>query len=277
MEERAVKPYVRTLVTATYLAMILVNALANILPINGQGTGTVSDAYPNLFAPAGFTFSIWGLIYLLLAGFVLHLWGVLPRKAGHEHADLLEKIGTIFAVSSIANMVWIFAWHYNGIGLSMLLMLVILACLVLINLDTGKEPFTWTQKGLIRLPFSVYFGWITVATIANMTTLLVDAGWNGFGISETVWTVLVLVVGLAIGSVTLFRQKDVAYGLVLIWAYFGILIKHTSENGFDSRHPAVIVAVSVCLTLFVLAELKLILPTLKKKVTSEKESDTSQP
>ena len=263
MEEGSVKQSTRILVTATYLIMIVINALANILPINGKGTGAVSDSYPNLFAPAGLTFSIWGVIYILLAGFTLHLWGILPRKSDPEKTKLLEKIGLIFSISSIANSVWIFAWHYDAIGLSVVLMLVILACLILINLATRKETFTLTQKLLIRLPFSVYFGWITVATIANMTTLLVDAGWKGFGISETLWTIVILIVGLLIGSATMLRQKDVAYGLVLLWAYFGILIKHTSEGGFDSRYPAIIVTISVCLTLFVLTQLKLILPARK--------------
>ena len=264
MEEQAIRPSTRIHVPVTFLIMILVNALANILPINGQGTGAVSDSYPNLFAPAGLTFSIWGVIYVLLGGFTLYLLGILRKKEAPLKTRLLESISLIFSVSSIANTVWIFAWHYNQIELSLVLMLVILGCLILINQLTVKETFSLQEKILIRLPFSVYFGWITVATIANVTTLMVDAGWKGFGISETAWTVVILAVGALIGIVTMQRQKDVAYGLVLIWAYLGILIKHATDSGFDSRYPIVIVAVSVCLTLFVLSEIRLILPKRQK-------------
>ena len=99
----------------------------------------------------------------------------------------------------------------------------------------------------------VYFGWITVATIANATVLLVSTGWNGFGLPEATWTIVILAVGALIGVATLLRFQDIAYGLVLIWAYAGILIKHTSASGFSNQYPGVIVAVNICLALFIAA------------------------
>lgn len=246
-----VKSSVKIIVVVTFLLMIIVNILANALPINGQTTGEVADSYPNLFAPAGITFAIWGLIYLLLACFTLYLLGFFQGKLDAIKADLLNKTGIVFSISSIANAAWIFSWHYNRIPISMMLMVVILACLIYINCIVVNEKLTTREKFFIRLPFSVYFGWITVATIANATTLLVSLDWNRFGLSEPFWAVLIIIVGMIIGSATIIRNRDIAYDLVMVWAYVGIFIKHTSESGFSGQYPAVIYTVIACVIIFV--------------------------
>ena len=246
-----VKSSVKIIVAVTFLLMIIVNILANSLPINGQTTGEVADSYPNLFAPAGITFAIWGLIYLLLACFTLYLLGFFRGKLDTIKADMLNKVGLVFSISSIANAAWIFSWHYNKIPLSMLLMIVILICLIVINCIVVNEKLTTREKFFIRLPFSVYFGWITVATIANVTTLLVSLGWNGFGLPEPFWAVVIIIVGMLIGSTTIIRNRDIAYDLVMVWAYVGILIKHISKNGFAGQYPAVIYTVIACVIIFV--------------------------
>ena len=135
-------------------------------------------------------------------------------------------------------------------------MLIILVCLMLIYVRINKETLTANEKVFIRLPFSVYFGWITVATIANATTLLVDklgSPVNLLGISEVVWTVVILLIGLAIGAFTTFKNRDIPYGLVIVWAYIGILIKHrlAQPDGFNSQYPAVIVTVIISLVVLV--------------------------
>ena len=246
------------IVLITYLAMVIVNGLANALPINGMITGEISDSYPNLFAPTGITFIIWGVIYLLLAAHTAYQLGLFRKKGEEVKTALLKEVGTLFAISSLANFAWIFSWHYKVIPLSMLFMLVILVCLALITIRINKEKLTATEKVFIRLPFSVYFGWITVTTIANATTLLVD--WLGspvnlLGISEVVWTVVILLIGLLIGVVTIRKYRDVAYGLVIVWAYIGILIKHLMNkplpDGFSSQYPAVIVTVIISLVVLV--------------------------
>lgn len=247
------KAYIKVLVTITYIAMVVVNALANIIPINGQNTGEVSDSYPNLFAPAGYTFSIWGLIYLLLGAYTLYQLGFFGNKNNHMIDSLLNKIGFYFSVSSIANVFWIFAWHYDFIGVSLSLMIIILISLIIINRILKQEEIKTREKLFIRLPFSVYFGWITVATIANVTTWLVSINWNGFGISEVAWTVIVLLVGIIIGILTLLDNNDVNYGLVIIWAYVGILVKHISRDGFAGQYPAIIITTSICITLCLVA------------------------
>ncbi len=254
MNEKTPSTPIKILVAGTYVVMIIMNALANILPINGRGTGEVSDAYPNLFAPSGFTFSIWGVIYFLLALYVLYQLGVLKSGTRDGNRNLLTRIGIVFSISSVANALWILTWHYDQILLSTVLMLVILFSLIAINFMTKNAVLSGRERLFIRLPFSVYFGWITVATIANVTTLLVDMGWNGFGISESIWTIMILAVGAAIGILTMFFFRDMAYGLVFIWAYSGILYKHISPDGFDGAYIFVIIAASISIFLFVMAE-----------------------
>ncbi|WP_094227374.1 lantibiotic ABC transporter permease [Methanolobus psychrotolerans] len=281
MQSKQTGTLIRIITLVTFLAMIIVNALANILPINGVSTGQVSDSYPNLFAPAGITFAIWGLIYLLLAGFTLYQLGIFQGNTNTNRSvnrsvnrsGLLHKTAILFSVSSLANAAWIFAWHYGLIPLSMLLMLVILVCLILITSTINKERLTTREYLFIRLPFSVYFGWITIATIANVTILLVSIGWKGFGLAETIWTVLVIIAGLIIAATTMLKNKDIAYGLVIIWAYAGILLKHISPEGFGSQYPSIITTTIVCILLLVLAEAYLVYMVSKRKspVTTSQE------
>jgi len=231
----------------TYVAMVIVNGLANALPINGRPTGEISDAYANLFAPAGLTFSIWGIIYLLLAGYVLYQFVNKDKKI----EKLIQTINPLFITTSLANILWIFAWHYDFIGISVLIMSVLLILLIKIADIINKKQFASRDKLFIKAPFSVYFGWITVATIANITVFLVSIGWNGFGIADFVWTSIILVVGTLIGILRMTKDKNIAYGLVLIWAYLGILLKHISTDGFGGQYPSIIATIVVCLVLFV--------------------------
>ncbi len=243
--------FIKILVALTYVSMVVVNFLANGLPINGRSTGAISDAYPNLFAPAGVTFSIWGLIYLLLALYVLYQFGIFEKEHSQKNDALLKKVNIAFIVSSLANISWIFAWHYDFILLSVIIMAVILGSLITIADTLRTATLTTRERLFISAPFSVYFGWITVATIANITVLLVSIGWDGFGIAEYVWTSIILLVGALIGIVRMRMDTNWIYGLVLIWAYLGILLKHLSPNEFNGAYPSIIGTVIVCLCLFV--------------------------
>ena len=246
------KTWIKVFVVITFILMVAVNALANLLPINGVDTGAVSDSYANLFAPAGLTFLIWGLIYLLLAIYTIYQLTI--KKDSELGSGLLNKVGIIFSVSSLANTLWIFTWHYNIIYLSMVLMAVILVCLIMIVGTIRKQTLGVKDKLMVKLPFSIYFGWITVATIANATVLLVSLGWNGFGLAQEVWTIIILAVGAVIGILTIIRNKDYSYGLVILWAYAGILIKHLSKSGFAGMYQSVVIAVIACLALVAAAE-----------------------
>ncbi len=245
------------LAVITFLGMVVVNALANILPINNTTTGDVSNAYPNLFAPAALTFSIWGVIYALLAAYTIYQTGIFQKKILTSTSRVFTDINSYYITSSVANILWIFSWHYRQIGISVIFMLVILYCLIKIADITKQLHLSTKENFLIRVPFSVYFGWITVATIANITTFLVSINWNGIGLTNQQWMVIILLVGAAIGLVRMLKDSSKAYGLVLIWAYFGIWIKHTST--FANQYPPVITAVLICIGLFILAEGKLFL------------------
>ncbi len=151
--------------------------------------------------------------------------------------------------TSLANISWIFAWHYDYIAISVFIMSPLLFLLIKIADILRIEKFTPQEKLFILVPFSVYFGWITVASIANITVFLVS--WNRFGIADYVWTSIILLVGAVIGIVRMHKDSNIAYGLVLVWAYLGILLKHVSEGGFGGQYPNVIATVSICLILYI--------------------------
>ncbi len=257
--------YIKVIVTITYLIMIVVNALANILPVNNLNTGQVSEFYPSLFTPTALTFSIWGLIYLLLAGYTLYQLGFFHNDKSMLDEKLFTKIGIYFSISSIANAVWIFAWHYLFISLSMVLMIIILICLIMIVQLLNQEEYSFREKILVRIPFSIYFGWITVATIANFVALLVGLGWNGTGASAVIWTIVFIFIGFCIGGITTFKNRDIAYGLVIIWAFIGILIKHISATGFAGQYPSIISTVIICIALLLIMEVYLLITSLRRE------------
>lgn len=242
--------FIKIGVVISFLAMIIVNSLANALPINGINTGAVSNLYPNLFVPAAFTFSIWGLIYFLLALYTLYQIGFFQVKKEAINEVLIRKVGIYFIITSIANISWIFFWHYNLLWLSLVAMFVILFGLIRIADLIKKEKLSKKEKFFISLPFSVYFGWITVAAIANIAAFLVSINWNGFGISEIVWTIVILFIGASIGVFRMFKDKNIPYGVVFVWAYFGILMKHLSINGFYGQYPDIIMAITFCILIF---------------------------
>lgn len=239
--------YIKILVVVAYVAMVVINFMANGLPINNRSTGEISDAYPNLFAPAGPAFSIWGLIYLLLGAYVLYQFVKKDKKT----ENILKKINPFFIFTSLANISWIFTWHYDYIALSVLVMMALLILLIKIADILRAEQFLSLEKLFIWAPFSIYFGWITVASIANITIFLVSIGWNGFGIADFVWTSAILLVGALIGILRMRKDRNIAYGLVLVWAYSWILFKHLSAGGFDGQYPSVITIVIVCLVLLI--------------------------
>lgn len=254
MEDANVSTFTKVHTTVTFIVMIVVNALANIIPFNGLKTGEVSDLYPNLFTPAALTFSIWGVIYVLLGGYILYQFGFFSKKDGSFSKDLIEKIGLYFTISSIANTAWMFVWHYRSIGLSLAMMVVILVCLIIINIMTAKAELAVREKIFVRLPFSIYFGWITVATIANIIAFLVSVEWIGLGVPQWLLIVAVLIVGLVIAATTMFKNQNLGYGAAVIWAYIGILIKHTSRNGFGGKYPFVILVLILSIIILLIAE-----------------------
>lgn len=214
----------RTITMLAALATITVNILANALPINGLNTGEISDRFEILFVPAGYVFAIWGLIYI--GWLVYAVFQALPSQAENP---LLARIAPWFWVSSLANMGWIFLWHYQVFPFTLVLMAVILVSLLAINrILAGVEG---VAKWTVKLPFSVYLGWISVATVANATQLLYYLGWSGWGVAPEAWAVIMLAAASLLGILMAWRENDSFYGLVLIWSFIGITV---SQAGYSS-------------------------------------------
>ena len=215
----------RIITVVTTLLTITVNGLANALPLNGQGTGEISDRFAIYFVPEGYVFSIWGIIYLGLIAFVLYL--LMPGQKGNA---LIEKVSPAFWVANLANAAWIFLWHYEFFPLTVVVMLTLLASLLYIYLQiAGSGELTSGETWFVKLPFSIYLGWISVATVANVTQVLFYTDWSGWGVSPEVWTVIMLVVAGVLGLAMRWRESDWAYVLVLIWALVGIALKQASS------------------------------------------------
>ncbi|MDI6849845.1 MAG: hypothetical protein QME69_08650 [Candidatus Saccharicenans sp.] len=236
---------------AGYLAMVVVNYLANALPLNNLNTGQLSDKYPNLFVPAGFTFSIWGVIYLLLAFFIF--FSLKQAITGHEVFPAFRTIGPFFFLTCLANAGWIFAWHYEQLILSLLIMLTLLVLLIIIYQRLSRRPYEEIRRDRFpaRLPFSIYLAWISVATVANTTAVLVGYKWNGFGLSQQFWTVAVLTVITALALIFVLKKKDLLFGLTAIWALSGILYKRVQDTAASDR--AVEIAVISALIVILLS------------------------
>ncbi len=231
------------------LAMIAVNGMANAIPLNDQTTAEISDRFKVLFVPAGYVFSIWGLIYLGMLAYAVYQ--ALPNRAGQPH---LPSIGYLFVLSSAANIVWIFLWHYEFFALTVVMMLALLGLLVAIyvRLDIGRARVSSTVKWLVHVPFAIYLGWITVATIANITSLLYFWDWDGWGITPEVWTWIMLVAAVLIGGVISATRGDAAFVSVLIWAFVGIAVKQSETNSVATAAwlAAAITAVSMVAGVF---------------------------
>lgn len=212
-------------VVLTILATIVVNGLANALPINGQNTGQISDRFQVYFVPAGYVFAIWGLIYLGLIAFAI--FQALPSQRENPR---LRATGWWIALGGLANIVWIFLWHYEQFPLTVIAMLVLLSSLIVtyLRLGIGRSAVTTGEIWAARLPFSIYLGWITVATVANVTALLDFLKWDGFGIAPEIWMGMVLLAVLVITVLMNFTRRDVAYAAVILWALAGIAIKHAA-------------------------------------------------
>lgn len=205
---------------AAFVGALVVNVLANRLPLGGRSTGELSALYPNLFVPAGVTFSIWGVIYLLLAAWTVAQF--LPSRA-----ELGQRIAPAFALSSVLNAAWLFAWHGTRVGLSLVIMVSILAVLLRIGvrLRDARPP----APLLPRLAFGLYLGWILVATVVNATAFLVAAGWTGAGIPPAVWATLLVLVSAAVAVVTLHRLQAPLLGLAVVWALGGIALNRWND------------------------------------------------
>ncbi len=238
-----------------FVFTVIVNSLAGSTTlIGGVNTAQISDSNPTLVTPAGYVFAIWGIIYVLLGVFVIYQ--VLPSQKEKEYT---KKISWLFVLGCVINIVWLFLWQYNFLGFSVVLMFMLLATLILIylRLGIGKSVVPLRERLSTHLPFSVYLGWITIATIANVSATLVSVNWNGFGISPDIWASLIVIVALLIALLVVATRKDIAYGLVIVWALVGIAVKQSGNQNIImlTEASAIIVLFAIFATIF-LSKLK---------------------
>lgn len=209
----------------TVIIALTVNILASAIPLNGQNTGEISDRFQVYFVPAGYVFAIWGIIYIGWIAFIIYQF-----RASQKESPRLRRLGYLFALSNLANAAWLFSWHYNYFGLSVIIMLTLLGLLIAsyLRLDVNRTSVSPAERWSVDIPFSVYLGWITVATVANVTDLLYLIEWSGFGIAPQVWAVIMIVVASAVGFLMTLTRRDAAYLFVLVWSFIGIAVKQAA-------------------------------------------------
>jgi hypothetical protein len=231
--------------TLAYILMIIANYMANALPLNGIFTADITNKlYPNLFTPAGWTFSIWGLIYFLLLLHTLYSLDIIKAFNPIDDAALLDKVGILFTATSVLNIVWLFAWHYDQMILSEIFMIALWIVLFKIVLTIKKEKYTRLQYFFIKIPFSIYFGWITVATVANTVVMLVSLDFGFFGLDEVTWVRYAIIIGALFAGFLGLKLMDLEYSFIPVWGFMGIIMNHALPSGFGNQYDSIILTLS---------------------------------
>jgi benzodiazapine receptor len=205
----------------SFLAMLVVNGLANTTLLGGRRTGEISEMYPTYLTPAGYAFSIWLVIYILLAGFICYQF-----SRGKEGRESVQNIGIWFTISCVINISWLLLWQYLYIELSVVAMIFLLLTLIVLYRRSSRIPFPTTlEYWFVKLPFSLYLSWISVATILNVAVALTKNDWGGFGLQERTWAVIMLFVGSVLAILVSYPYRDSTFPLVFVWAYIAIAMK----------------------------------------------------
>ncbi len=237
-----------------FVLTVIMNGIAGSTTLlGGQDTAAVSDKYPTLITPAGYVFAIWGIIYALLGVFVVYQ--ALPKQ---RDSGFIEKIGWLFVLSSIINMAWLVVFQYELLIVSVALIITYLLSLIgiYLRLNIGKGKTNIKEKLAVHVPFSVYLGWLSIATIANISLYLVSVGWDGFGIAAETWAMLIVAVALVLTMLMLGIRKDIAYALVVIWALVGISVNQTNVNVVLATQVGAVIAAIVTLAVAALLVIK---------------------
>jgi benzodiazapine receptor len=235
----------RYLILIATLGVIGVNAAANIVPINGVNTGQVSANYPTGFTPAGWVFSIWSLIYLGLIAF-----SIFAIRATPMQSTRVRRIEAAYVVSCVANSIWIFMWHYGYILASLVMMLALLVSLVVIYVTLRRTAaLSFGERLCTDMPFSLYLGWITTATLANLAAWFYEVKKYPFGLPMDDWAVVTVVVATAIYTAVGVRTRDAIYTAVFAWAAAGIVLQTLPTTQAVRLAAAAGCAVAVLVTL----------------------------
>ena len=259
----------RIVALASFGLVLVMNGVATALPLSDLSVGAVSRRYDTLFAPIDFTFGIWGLIYLGLTFYSLTQLAT--------DTPVIRAITPWFIAANLLNGSWIIAWRLELLWLSALILALLLFCLLKINQVTTAKREDLASTLTVRIPFAIYFGWVTVATIANISSLLVQQGFgDGFALSAQSWTVVILVVAVLIGSTTALVNASPAYSLVLVWAFWGIYSRHMAESEWNQQYPAIIFAVQLLLPVLVLVSIGAFVKWLRQPLAAGESVDSQR-
>lgn len=241
------KKLLSRLATISYLFMVAANIAANLIPLNGVNTGQVSDSYDNLFTPTGFTFLIWFVIYILLGVYVIYQTQFNNRRPDNNDR-VVRRVNLYFVTSNIVNILWVVCWHYDLILLTLILMIILFVLLLMIReTTTNRTTMTKKERQSIVLPFSVYYGWVLVAFIGNISTYITSINWLPGSLSGEGTSLMFIVIGGVLVILNVLRYEDVVIGFVGIWSFVGILYKHiVSLNG---EHNSIVVGTLLILVL----------------------------
>jgi translocator protein len=240
--------YLRWANIVAFITTLIVNGLSNTTLIGGKTTAEVSNSYPTLITPAGYVFAIWGIIYILLGVFLVYQ--ALPSQ---KDKPFQKQVSVLFILTSVFNIVWLFFWQNELLPVSVAVIIAFLASLIAIylRLNIGKSNVSLKEKLCVHVPFSVYLGWVTIATIANISVTLVSVGWDGFGVSLQTWAILVLAVALILDLAVVATRRDIAYSFVFIWALVGIGVNQAANPSIvlTSEIAVIIIAVELVITI----------------------------
>lgn len=216
---------------------LAISTLTQMGILTNTNMAQMSAKYDTVFTPAGLTFSIWGLIYLGLISFCFYqLYKAFNNQKTDYSKQLTEKIGYLFIINNISTGLWLLAFLNEYLLISLLLMLIQLSTLILIHLRiyTNNSELSFQSKLLIHTPLSIYFGWISIATIANASAFLKSINWNG-GLDDSLWVVILISIATLLALFMVFIRKNIVFGFVVLWALYGIVLKRQQVNPIEFK------------------------------------------
>ncbi len=238
-----------------FLGVIAINFLANSLPINAQTTGEVSNKYATMFTPADFTFSIWVLIYVGLAVFIIFQSRGFFKNKMNQSRIVVSQLGLVFFINCVANALWIYAWHYEELLLTVILMAVLLLTLIDLNRRINriqahvKSPMQ--VKLAVIFPMGLYLGWICVATIANISAYLNSIHWDGLGLVNELWMILAIITAGLIGIYLLTKYHLISSALAIAWGLTGVVVNNWGiEKNFITNIVAIVIITFLLIGIF---------------------------
>ncbi|MFN2221967.1 MAG: TspO/MBR family protein [Candidatus Promineifilaceae bacterium] len=233
------------LVIVGVVLTLLVNYLATAGLLNGVTPPEISDALLTKFTPANYAFAIWGIIYTFVIGFAIYQ--ALPAQRENPK---LAGVRELFIASCALNILWTFTWHYEFYSLSLVFMVGILLTMIGIyaRAGIGRPSTSWGERLWVHLPFSLYLAWIAVATIANAASLLVYYDWSAFGINDSLWSAIMILIAALIGSAVLWKRANIAYAAVYVWAVIAITVRYANDTPINvaaNAGIAIVVAAAI--------------------------------